>query len=207
MAGRAAFYIDGFNVYHAIDDLNQPHLKWLNWWRLAEILIPSVSETVAKVVFCTALKTSEPNKLIRQRRYINALEQHGVVCLKGHFASEDRGCRRCGHQWSAPVEKQGDVNLALHLIADAYNDLFDHCYLVTADSDQAATSQMLKANFPNKKLTSLVITGRSHSKHILSYADAKITINVGHLERALFPKFIPGANAILRPTEYDPPVG
>jgi hypothetical protein len=23
-------YIDGFNLYHAIDDLEKPHLKWLD---------------------------------------------------------------------------------------------------------------------------------------------------------------------------------
>jgi len=85
--------------------------------------------------------------------------------------------------------------------------MFDHCYLVTADSDQAATARLLKSNFPQKRLTTVVITGRHHSKAILPHADAKITINVTHLERSLFPKLITGANAVLRPSEYDPPGG
>ncbi len=28
-------YIDGLNLYHAIDDLNRPHLKWVDLWALS----------------------------------------------------------------------------------------------------------------------------------------------------------------------------
>ena len=38
MAKRVACYVDGFNLYHAIDDLRKPHLKWVNLWALAESL-------------------------------------------------------------------------------------------------------------------------------------------------------------------------
>ena len=207
MAIRAAFYIDGFNAYHTIADLNQPYLKWLNWQALASTLIPSKSETLVKVCICTAVKTTDVQKQLRHRAYLKALEHSGVECLRGHFSNEKRKCNSCGATWQAPVEKQGDVNLALAVLSDAYEDVFDHCYLVTADSDQASAARMLKTKFPKKALTTVVITGRSHSKEILSHADAKITINVNHLERALFPKLIQGPQAILRPKEYDPPEG
>ena len=205
MAIRAAFYIDGFNAYHTIADLNRPHLKRLDWQALASILIPSKSETLAKVCLCTAVKTNDVQKQLRHRAYLRALEHSGVACLRGHFSNEKRRCKSCGATWQAPVEKQGDINLALAVLSDAYEDAFDHCYLVTADSDQAAAARMLKAKFPQKILTTVVITGRSNSKEILSHADAKITININHLERALFPKLIAGPQAILRPKEYDPP--
>jgi hypothetical protein len=204
---RAAFYVDGFNVYHSLDDLQRPHYKWLDWWALGELLIPSKSETLVRVAMCTALKTSSPEKLTRHRTYLKALEARGVECLRGHFINEKRNCNRCSAEWQAPVEKQGDVNLAISLIADAHKDVFDHAYLVTADSDQAATARMLKADFPDKKLTTVVITGRSHSKEIVASADATMTINTGHIERCLLPKLLPGAEAILRPTAYDPPGG
>lgn len=207
MAIRAAFYIDGFNAYHSIADLDQPHLKWLNWQALASLLIPTRSETLVKVCICTAVKTSDVQKQLRHRAYLKALEHSGVECLRGHFSNETRTCKACGAKWQAPVEKQGDVNLALAVVSDAYEDVFDHCYLVTADSDQASAARMLKAKFPHKILTTVVIGGRSHSKEILSHADAKITINANHLERALFPKLIQGAQAVLRPKEYDPPGG
>ena len=205
MTTRAAFYVDGFNVYHSLDDLKKPHFKWLDWWSLGELLIPSQSQTLVRVAMCTAVKATDTQKLLRHRAYLRALESKGVDCLRGHFIDEDRDCRACGHKWRAPVEKQGDVNLAISLIGDAHKDIFDHAYLVTADSDQAATARMFKADFPAKRLTTVVITGRSHSKEILNLADAKMTVNESHIERSLFPRLIPGANAILRPAEYDPP--
>ena len=39
-------YIDGFNLYHSIDELGRPELKWLNLWSLAESLIRKNEELV-----------------------------------------------------------------------------------------------------------------------------------------------------------------
>jgi len=205
---RAAFYVDGFNVYHALDDLGQPHLKWLDWNALALRLIPSKTEELVKVTICTAIKPPHASdKAQRHRKYLNALKSTGVVCLQGDFAEEPRECRDCGATWKAPVEKQGDVNLAISIIDDAHRDVFDHCYLVTADSDQAATARLLKTAWPQKKLTTVVITGRSHCKALLAIADHKIVVSEASLEHSLFPSLITGPSAIRRPVEYDPPAG
>lgn len=205
MVIRAAFYVDGFNAYHALDGLKKPHLKWLDWAALATLVIPSKSESLVRTVMCTAVKTNDPQKQLRHRRYLAALESSGVECLRGHFADDPRSCRDCGSGWIAPVEKQGDVNLAISVIDDAHRDVFDHAYLVTADGDQAATARMLRSTFPGKRLTSVILPGQRHNKYILSYGAETMALNLNHLERSLFPKLIPGPNAILRPAEYDPP--
>lgn len=204
---RAAFYIDGFNAYHALDALRAPHLKWLNWWALAETLIPSQSHHLSRIVLCTATRTDDVGKQNRHRKYVAALESVGVTCLLGHFSNEPRSCRHCGEHWQSPVEKQGDVNLALTMLGDAYEDVFDHCYLVTTDGDHVSTVRNIKNRFPSKSVTTVVITGRSHNRHLLSLADDKMTITRASLERSLFPKLITGEKAILRPAEYDPPGG
>ena len=36
---RVAIYIDGFNLYHSIDELKRPQLKWLNLWALSELIV------------------------------------------------------------------------------------------------------------------------------------------------------------------------
>src|SRR5829696_9188995 len=36
---KVACYIDGFNLYHSIDELRKPHLKWVNLWALAESFV------------------------------------------------------------------------------------------------------------------------------------------------------------------------
>ena len=51
---KAAFFIDGFNLYHSLDKKKDFHkYKWLNLWRLSElILLPN--ETLADVYYFTA---------------------------------------------------------------------------------------------------------------------------------------------------------
>jgi uncharacterized LabA/DUF88 family protein len=209
MTDRAALYVDGFNLYHAIDDLHQNHLKWLNLWRLGELLIPSQSETLVKVVYCTAIRSDDPKKMIRHRGYIRALEAVGVTCLKGHFSKEERNCRQCSARWQAPVEKQGDVNLAISLVDDAYTSVFDHAYLITADSDQAATVRLVRERFPDKRVTTVSPPGRSHCKEILAYTARKIALSPTHLARSVFPKhvIVEGKLVVTRDPAYDPPAG
>jgi hypothetical protein len=36
---KIAVYVDGFNLYHGIKNLNKPYLKWLNLRSLAEKFI------------------------------------------------------------------------------------------------------------------------------------------------------------------------
>lgn len=211
MPDKSAFYVDGFNLYHAINDLGEPHLKWLNLSRLAETLIPSQSERIVRIVYCTAIKTKDTGKMLRHRQYLKALKSSGVDCLEGHFTDEPRNCLDCRHSWLAPVEKQGDVNLAISLIDDGHRDIFDHAYLLSADGDQAATARLFKERFPEKKLTTVAPPGRSHSKVVLQHATARIALNYGHIERCIFPGqavFNPDNSvAALRPVEYSPPPG
>jgi hypothetical protein len=36
---RVITYIDGFNLYHAVDDLKDQSLKWLDLWALSASLL------------------------------------------------------------------------------------------------------------------------------------------------------------------------
>lgn len=41
VSGRVAFFIDGFNLYHAIDAYRQLHkYKWVDLHKLCKVLIP-----------------------------------------------------------------------------------------------------------------------------------------------------------------------
>jgi hypothetical protein len=103
------------------------------------------------------------------------------------------------------VEKQGDVNLALALADDAHRDIFDHCYLVTADGDQAATVRLVKSRFPNKKIYTVAPPGRQHNKMILSHCDGHCTIKPVDLQLCLLGATVQGKEKlILRPAAYAP---
>lgn len=118
-------------------------------------------------------------------------------------------CRGCGREWDKPTEKETDINVALSLYDDAVQDLFDHAYLLTGDSDQASTARIFKARFPQKRLISVSPPGRNFSKHILKYADGKIALSRDHIERCHFGHavMVEGRPPILRPREYQPPQG
>src|SRR5664279_2305109 len=172
MPDRAAFYIDGFNLYHAVDDLGQPHLKWLDLWALSERLIDPENEELVRVTWCTATLSDDVQKMLRHRAYKKAVQSVGVIPVMGHFVNEEMECRACEATWLKPTEKQGDVNLAIHLIADAHQNHYDVAYLVTADSDQAATAKKFRTDFPGKRIISVAPPNRQHSKHIINYAHA-----------------------------------
>ena len=205
---RASFYVDGFNLYHAINDLNEPYLKWNNLRMLASALMPSRSEELVKVTLCTAFYPNDPGKRARHEKYIRAQQHFGVEVIMGHYVHEDMDCRTCQAIWRKPTEKETDINLALALIDYAHMDLFDHAYLVTNDSDQAATAKLFAKRFPLKKLTSVSPPGRRHSQHILGAGAASALITANHLERSVMDPMIEDKKGlIVRPYEYTPPVG
>ncbi|ESQ76786.1 NYN domain-containing protein [Asticcacaulis sp. AC402] len=208
---RAAFYFDGFNLYHAVDAYKRPYLKWLNLKALARAIAPR-SEAVKRVVWCSAFRPQNKSKLKRHEDYRKALEGQGVICRMGHFVHATDGCNSCGHKWQIHIEKQGDVNLALSIAADAEDDLFDVCYLVTADGDHAATARYIRERFPKKKLILVSPPGRHPNRHIERLAHACVEIEIAHLEASLLPqmakykeRFLRQPERIGRPEAYDPP--
>ena len=206
MPERVAFYIDGFNLSHAISDLEAVYLKWNSLWALAQGVIHARSQALEKVVFCTAFYPNDFGKRVRHERYIKAQQHFGVTVVFGHYVRENMDCRACGNAWKKPTEKETDINVALALIDDAHMDVFDHAFLVTNDSDQAATAKLFARRFPAKRLTTVCPPGRTHSKHLLDLSSSSLTLTREHVERSVMDHMIhtPGG-LIVRPHEYAPP--
>lgn len=208
MPDRAAFYVDGFNLYHAVQDLNEPFLKWCDLWKLGKLIIPQQSEELVKVAFCTAYYPGDQQKRWRHDQFRNALEISGVECIFGHYVMEPKSCHNCGNEWQKPSEKETDINVALSLMADGWHDVFDVAYLLTADSDQAATARMFKSEFPSKRLVTVAPPGRNFSANIVKFSHGRIGLTREHLEKCLFPPIVfKDGKAGRRPKEYDPPKG
>lgn len=204
---RAGLYVDGFNLYHAIADLGDKHLRWLNLWALGELIIPSKTEVLSRVVYCSAYYPGDSNRKWRHQMYLKALAAAGVTCELGHFVAEPVKCGSCKAESSKFTEKEGDLNVALNLINDAHCGLIDHAYLLTADSDQAATARMFRSQFKDKKFTMVSPPGRNFSADIGKYATGRHAIGRTHLERCLFgPRVIsPDGKHGHRPREWAPP--
>lgn len=205
-------YVDGFNLYHPINELGQPHLKWLNLWAVAERLSEQMQHgPVQRVVFCTAYPKRNRDKRWRHETYSNALRAHGVHVELGHHIIVERTCpAACGAWEEAESEKQTDINVALSLFQDAHSDVFDIAYLVSADSDQAATGHFLKTHFPQKKLISVAPPRRDHSNKLLGYCDGRAKIDEVMLKACRLPEIIlpnpPRVHKAIRcPREYEQP--
>jgi len=148
---RIISYVDGFNLYHAVDDLKRPGLKWLDLWALT-ISLARVGELVVEVNYFSAYATWRPDAFKRHREYVKALEHSGVKCILGHFKSKSRACKRCGASWVQHEEKETDVHIAARIVVDACEDRFDRAILITADSDLVPALGIVKNRYPNKEL-------------------------------------------------------
>ncbi len=156
---RLAVYIDGFNLYHAIKDLEKPRLKWFNLESLGRSLVRE-GETLAKVHYFTAVVDWNIHKKMRHLDYIKALESKGVLVTLGTFKEGDKHCS--SNDWFCPFreEKQTDVSIGVHMVADAMSRQFTRAVLLTADTDQIPTIQMIRKQCPDIELTWLAPPGR-----------------------------------------------
>ncbi|MBU1346419.1 MAG: NYN domain-containing protein [Alphaproteobacteria bacterium] len=186
---RARLYVDGFNLHHAILDLNRRELLWLDLQALGRALLPP-SERLAGVTWVSAHRPQRRDRMQAMLAYEEALTARDVRCLMGHFVVHGEDCQACGHQWMSATEKQSDVNLALAIAADAAADRFDTAYIVTTDGDHAATTRFLHEGFPDKRVVSVAPPGRGHNRQLLEWAQARTEIEVEMLERSALPERI-----------------
>lgn len=206
---RAGFYVDGFNLYHAIDDLKKPYLKWLSLRRLADRISSQNKVKTEEIVFCTAYFPGDFNKRKRHEAYVNALIEEDVRVLFGHTTKEPSDCRSCGHMWDQPREKETDINVALSLYEAARSKAIDVAFLITADTDQAATLKFVKRYCDGVQVITLTPPRRSSATHLKDNATRTFKLSETDLDLSVLPPMIQPSNGrlIVRPREYTPPKG
>ncbi len=82
---RVICYIDGFNLYHAIDDTEKHYLKWVNLYALYNNFIDQNLHELYSIKYFTAINNWNSQKQARQSAYLTALESVGVKVVKGEF--------------------------------------------------------------------------------------------------------------------------
>ncbi len=206
---RSSFFIDGFNLYHAIKRLNEPHLKWVDLMRLMRRQISPNTELVQAVYYFSAYADWLPDQKSRHEQYVAALNSSGVQVVLGQFKDKQKHCHDCGSTWTQHEEKETDVNVALYVLNEAYRDTYDRAYIVSRDSDLKPAVQMVKMQFPEKEVYIVAPPHLGHSNDLIQVADGKRKIKKQQIEDSLFPSSVQDqlGNAVAsRPPEYDPPV-
>lgn len=208
---RVSAFIDGFNLYHALDATGQHHLKWLDLRRLCAEFAPPPHQSLNEVYYFSAYATWRPAAYARHRSFVAALGTCGVTPVMGVFKRKDRSCRACGHTWPDHEEKETDVNIALHLLRDAQLDRYDRALIISGDSDLAPAVRMVREQFPAKSIRILAPYPRQHSMDLVRSAgglEHARRIQQIHVERCLLPDKVLDASGLLcaeRPLKYCPP--
>ncbi len=198
---KVIVYIDGFNLYHAIDDLNDNTLKWLNLWALSESFL-SPNQNLIAVKYFSAYPTWRPAAYKRHRTYISALESTGVTPILGRFKKKSVLCRAdCRQQFITHEEKETDVNIGAHLVADTIRERFDIAFVISADTDILAAVKLAKSESPHNGIHMVAPPGRMQRARAMRH---KFEIKPKRLRGYLLPRKIELANGktILKPDAY-----
>lgn len=100
-------YIDGFNIYHAIDNLSRAqagalnHLKWLDLLKVMAEFTDPAAHRVVGVNYFTAYPTWNLDRESRHKEYVKALEHTGVKVILGQFKQKDAYCKNCKTTYKA----------------------------------------------------------------------------------------------------------
>ena len=149
---RFNVYVDGFNLYYGA--LRGRPYRWLDIRRFAQQLLRPGDE-VHRVRYFTARVRSlpdDPGAPERQAAYLRALGTlPGMSVHLGVFLSSVQTMRRADSEGSVRVvrseEKGSDVNLATHLLLDAFDGDCAAALVISNDSDLVEPIRVVRSRF------------------------------------------------------------
>jgi uncharacterized LabA/DUF88 family protein len=180
---RYCFYIDRFNVYHALRN-NYRKLLWLNYRSIAETAIGPKDEIVG-IYYFSAFVTWKPGAVFNHKEYIKALRSVGVEFVQGKFKKKTLKCHKCHAEYNTHEEKQTDVNIAVKIVADAASNKFDKAVIISADSDLIPAIRTVHQLTPEKEVGVMMPIGRN-SIELRQEADFRRKMKRQHLEDCQF---------------------
>ena len=196
---RTIVYVDGFNFYYGT--VRGTPWKWLDPVALFQKVL-GPQNTLIKIKYFTARvkpSTRDPHVNVRQDVYLRALQAYCplVELHFGHFLRHRIAMEHANpppnsvYVWKNE-EKGSDVNLALHVLNDAWQNAYDCAVIASNDSDLAEALRLVKVQ--NHKLIGLVTPGapaRIPSQQLRQYADFVKPIRTQMLQSSQLPDPIP----------------
>jgi len=188
----ANIYIDGFNLYYGA--LKRTPYKCLDLSKLAQTMLPS--DTIQEIHYFTARVSARPYNLTSahdQSLYVRALKTIPNLHIQyGHFLTHSvpmylTGVVPAQKVWVDKTEEKGsDVNLASHLLRDAYGKRFELAVLVTNDSDLAEPVRIVvrEVGLP----IGILNPHQFHSRELRQYATFIKRIRQADLAASQFPR-------------------
>lgn len=211
---RVAVYIDGFNLFYGLKSKRRgrrgkrwPCYYWLDVRRMSENLLIE-SQKLVSVRYFTAQVNPEPrdpDKPKRQSDYLQALTTLPDVHVHfGNFILKKLRCPKCGTVRTAYEEKMTDVNIAVKLLGDAQDDVFDTAMIVSADSDLAGPIVEVRTRYPDKRVVVAFPPDRN-SLQLRKIASGYRSIRRNTCRNSQLPRAIrlPNGYSVTRPSDWD----
>ncbi len=190
MKDRVVFFIDGFNVYHALAGERcgkYQRYKWLDYRALAQCFISPKKEELKKVLYFTAYAHWNQQKMARHKQYVKALRFQEVQIVLGKFKKVTRNCLgTCKEQFQTFEEKETDVNIAIHLLKLAFLDTYDTAVILSGDSDLIPAIEAVKSVFPHKTIRVVIPIARS-AESMKKVCDGHHKMKEKHLRSSQLP--------------------
>ncbi len=161
-------------------------------------------EVVTCVKYFSAYAKWRTGSYRRHQTYVAALKARGVQFIEGRFKRKHVQCRLCQGTYITHEEKETDVNIGAHLMADALKDRFDRALVVSADTDLNEAVKLTRRETTGQNLEIDIVAppGRMGSN-----SEALFPVTVGRIRRSLLPeRVISNGEEIRRPPAYDPPL-
>jgi len=191
---RVIAYVGGFNLYFGLRSKGWKRYYWLNVQALAQNLVkPGQALVVTK--YFTARIAGPPDKEERQSTYIEALKTlREFEVFYGKYQLNPRQCSQCGFRDEVPNEKMTDVNIAVEILKDAYQDKFDVALLISADSDLVRPVKAVTELFPRKRVVVASPPGR-YSADLANSGSSSFIIGRAKIAKSVFPEKVVKADA------------
>lgn len=192
-------YVDGFNLYHAIEALNEPSLKWVDL-RSLSVSLCKEDEELGLVKYFSAYATWKHTSVKRHKAYVTALHEMGVDCILGKFKKRPVNCRKCGNSYTSHEEKETDVNIGIHLVSDALLDKFTRAIVISADTDLHPAIEMAR-HLTQKEVDMVAPPNRMNSSHRIRPI---MELRKSRLRKNLLPHrvVLSDGSHLYRPDEY-----
>lgn len=217
---RTIVYVDGFNLYFRLLE-KRPALKWLNVKRLVETVLNPANVVVA-VKYYTARVSGrvDPAAPARQQVYLDALQSVPEISIHtGSFLTSEKFAALAkppefrprvtlSPPWPDVVkvlkveEKGSDVNLASHLLLDAFQSNFDVAAILSNDSDLVEPIRIVSQIM--KKPVGLLSPVANPTRDLGQVASFIKRISISDLAASQFPDAVirPDGSVVHKPTSW-----
>jgi uncharacterized LabA/DUF88 family protein len=190
---KVNIYVDGFNLYYGA--VKGTPYRWLNIAEMCRLLLPN--DQILQIKYFTAKvnpRPTDPDQRSRQETFLRALATiPNLSIIYGFFLTHEVMMPLAppgkGYVRVIKTEEKGsDVNIATHLLTDAFDDVCELAVIVSNDSDLLTPIKVVTQRLG--KAVGILNPHKVPSMALLPHAKFVKQIRRGVLANSQFPNLL-----------------